>query len=118
VTVVKLLGLLTQAGCSQSVRECFLELADNAPEDLEAYVELLQSGLRAKLAGKRWFGIDENGRGVGPLVDGALDFHRPLPLATRSLAVEGECDASWDVIDSRANTALADAFDVPRQRAK
>ena len=118
MTVAILLDLLAKAGCSPSVRESFLELADDAPDELEGYVELLQSGLRAKLASRRWFGIDANGRGVGPHVDGALDFRLPLPSATHCLTVEGDVGAGWDVIDPRAKLDLPDAFAEPSPRKK
>jgi hypothetical protein len=118
MTAAKLLSLLSQAGCVPAVRGCLLEFAEDVPEELEGFVELLQSGLRAMLAGRRWFGIDASGRGVGPLTDGALDFQRPLPASTRCLAVEGEYGAGWDVIDSLAKIERPEAFAGPPQRTK
>jgi len=118
MTAAKLLGLLTQAGCVPSVRGCFLEFDEDVPEELEGFVELLQTGLRAIIAGRHWFGIDADGRGVGPLADGALDFRRPLPATARCLAVEGEYGAGWDRIDPRALTEHPSAFEGTRQRTK
>jgi len=118
MTVADLLALLTKAGCAPTVRGSLLELADDPPEELVAYIELLQSGVRAVLTSRRWFGIDASGRGVGPLVDGALDFRLPLPSETHCLTVEGDRDAGWDVIHPRAKIGLPDAFTGPRQRTK
>ena len=118
MTAAKLLGLLTQAGCVPSCRGFHLEFAEDVPAKLEGYVELLQSGLRAMLTGRRWFGIDPAGHGVGPFTDGALDFHQPLPATTRCLSVEGEYGAGWDVIDPLAKHELPDAFAGIRQRTK
>lgn len=118
MTVAKLLDMLRAAGCAPSVRGHYLELAADPPDELEGYVELLQSGLRAMLTGRRWFGIDANGHGIGPLMDGALAFHQPLPSSAYLLCIESEPDAGWDYVDPRARVVLPDAFADPPRRPR
>lgn len=76
---------------------------DTLSEELLQRMQILQTGLRAVLTGKRWFGVDvRTGRACGPhparghglLAFGALDPTCKLPAIVGLLAVEG--DVSWD----------------------
>jgi hypothetical protein len=110
MTVSEIMAQLS-ATYELSIVDDALELNDDVPAELARYAALLQTGIRAKLTGRRWFGINAAGRGVGPGVDGALDFHRLLPLETELLCVEGDLQGGWDRIGEKAKRQLADAFE-------
>ena len=86
------------------------ELAFDAdpPADLEDAVGLLQSGIRAALTGRRWFGIDAGGRPRGTGTDGCLDPARPIPAAVTLLCAEG--DPRWDRVRPSARDACRAYF--------
>ena len=98
-----------------------LVFASDPPEDLWPMAAILQTGLRAALTNRRWFGIDTDGRGCGPHPDrgngplafGALDTAKPIPRAVRLLTVEGE--PRWDRIRTVAYLDFAELF-IPKKR--
>ena len=118
MTAARLLDLLRRAGCDPVADGWDLVLSADPPADLEPYLGLLHTGVRALLKGRRWFGLDDRGRGVGPLIDSALDPGRLLPASTRCLSVEGEIGAGWDVIGTGAADWLPNAFAVSQPPAK
>ena len=102
ITAVQLLRLLQPY--DPTVDGAVLVFDSDPPEDLWQMAAILQTGLRAILTNRRWFGIDKDGRGcgphpsraVGPLAFGALDPAKPIPQEVRLLIVEGE--QGWDRI--------------------
>ncbi len=84
------------------------------PPDLLPAVRVLHTGVRALLAGKRWFGTDANGRGTGPGRDGALNPAAPIPHGTVLLTVEA--GGKSDRIDPRAPLDLVYLFGPPPQK--
>ena len=102
ITAVQLLALLRPY--DPIVEGAELVFDSELPEDLWPMAAILQTGLRAILTNRRWFGIDTDGhscgphpnRGNGPLAFGALDTAKPIPRAVRLLTVEGE--QGWDRI--------------------
>lgn len=94
------------------------------PEDLWQMAVILQTGLRAVLTNRRWFGIDSDGhscgphpsRGDGPLAFGALDTAKPIPQQVRLLTVEGE--QGWDRIRPASYLDFRQLFttDLPPRR--
>lgn len=110
MTAQELLTLLSAADCPPSVEGDELTFDRDIPPDLEPFVELLQTGLRAILTDHRWFGIDAIGRGIGPGRDGALRTDALLPATVVLLIVEVSLDG-WDRIDSKARDYLPEAFE-------
>ena len=100
LSAVQLVGLLQPYG--PSVESAELVFASDPPDDLWQMAAILQTGLRAVLTNRRWFGIDADGhtcgpypsRGHGPLTFGALDTAKPVPRTACLLTVEGE--PGWD----------------------
>jgi hypothetical protein len=89
-----------------AVRGDELVFAADVPADLDPAVEALQTGLRAALTGRRWYGIaDATGRGA------ELDPGAPLPVGTTLLCVEG--DGCWDRIKRAARRDLPGLFTPP-----
>lgn len=73
-----------------------LTLAGPPPAHLRPFLPVLQTGMRAILAGRPWYGIGGTGRGLGPLDDGALDPAKPVPWLAWRLCVAG--DGRWDAV--------------------
>jgi hypothetical protein len=117
VTAKELLAALTAAGCRPVAEGEDLVFAADPPAELGPYLELLHTGVRAVLTGKRWHGSDRGtggssgpfpARGSGPLAFGALDPGALLPPAVGLLTVAG--DSRWDRIPPQALLDLPDAF--------
>lgn len=94
MTVLDLMVQLSAADCVPAIEGDELVFDRDIPDDLLPFVEVLHTGLRAHLTGKRWFGIDANGRGASR-PDGILSFSELLPEHVRLLSVEGD---NWDRI--------------------
>lgn len=92
MTVHDLVAQLSAAECVPAIEEDELVFDRDVPDDLLPFVEVLQSGLRAYLTGRKWFGIDSTGHGAAR-PDGLLAFSDLLPDHVSLLAVEGEV---WD----------------------
>lgn len=86
------------------------------PPDLLPVMRVLHTGVRALLAGRRWFGTDADGRGTGPGRDGALNPAAPIPFGTVLLTVEG--GGKCDRIDPRAPLDLGHLFGSPPQKER
>lgn len=105
MTAAALLAALTAAGCRPTVDGEELVFDRPPPDHLAGPLGVLHTGVRAVLAGRRWYGFDPaTGRACGPfpargdglLAFGALDPARPLPANVGYLSVGG--DACWDRI--------------------
>jgi hypothetical protein len=72
-----------------------LVLAADVPADLEPVVGVLHTGLRAQLAGRRWYGCDGSTGRVYELNPAA-----PIPSGITLLCVEG--DKRWDRVSAGA----------------
>ena len=109
VTAADLLAALTRAGRRPAVDGADLTFDRPPPPDLVPFVEVLHTGLRAVLSGRRWHGCDRAtggaggpfpGRAFGPLAYGALDPAALLPRNVELLCVAG--DAVWDRVPPSA----------------
>ncbi len=109
MTAAQLLRAL--AHLAPRVDGCDLLLAGPPPAPLRALVPVLQSGVRAALTGRPWHGIGDDGRGLGPLADGALDPARPLPWPIARVCVAG--DSCWDVCRCWWRLDLPHLFGTP-----
>lgn len=104
MTAAELLAALHQAGCAPSVDGADLVLSTDPPDALATTVELLHTGVRAILTGKRWYGCDTTtGRGV------ELDPAARIPLNIDMLVVEGAAER-WDRIHPQARLDLPELF--------
>jgi len=90
MTAQELLGDLTAAGCVVTVDGCDLCLDGDGPERLERYLPLLHTGVRAILAGRKWFGLDGATGRITDLLPAAR-----LPRNVTLAAVEGRAEV-WD----------------------
>jgi len=79
--------------------------------DLDAVLRVLHTGVRAVLAGRRWYGCDGD---TGRVVE--LNPAAPVPDGVTLLAVEG--DECWDRIDPAARTDHPDVFVPARAGAR
>ncbi|HEX4612795.1 MAG TPA: hypothetical protein VH092_31660 [Urbifossiella sp.] len=64
------------------------------PAGLVAALAVLHTGVRAQLAGRRWYGCGSNRRTAAPWL---LDPAAPIPDGVTLLSVEG--DQRWDRLD-------------------
>ena len=119
MTATKLLDGLTRAGCSPRIEGPDLVFDADPPDDLARYLEVLQTGVRALLLGKRWFGIDPRdgiacgpfrNRISGPLAWGALDPSAMLPRKVGLLIVEGTGEV-WDRLGPLATVVFPELFE-------
>ena len=81
MTVKDLLLALSAADCTPRVEGDELAFDHEPPADLLPYVLLLQTGLRAVLSGRPWYGIDGSGTGftLGTRFDGELNPADAIP---------------------------------------
>ena len=103
MTAAALLAALTAAGCNPAAEGEELVFGRPPPAPLDGPLGVLHTGVRALLAGRRWFGLDpatgkpcgpHPTRAYGPLAFAALDPARPLPPTVGLLSAEG--DSCWD----------------------
>ena len=87
-----------------------LTFAADPPADLSVRLAVLHTGVRALLAGRRWFATVEGGKAgrFTRVTVPALDPAAPLPAGVTLLCVEG--DPRWDRIDPAARLDLPDLF--------
>lgn len=83
-----------------------LTFGGDLPRDLEVKVRVLHTGLRAILAGRRWYGCDGS-TGLAT----ALDPRTPIPPGVTLLCVEG--DQRWDRIHPAARLDNPELFATP-----
>ncbi|QEL15622.1 hypothetical protein [Limnoglobus roseus] len=114
MTARELLTELTKAQCLPSVEGEELVFSIAPPDELAAAVRVLQTGLRAVLTGKRWFGLSANGRGAGR-PDGTLNPAGLLPRSARLATVEG--DSQWDRLPLPVDKVTARLFTPEAKRA-
>ena len=119
MTAAKLLDSLNQVGCPPRVEGLDLVFDADPPDELARYLVVLQTGIRALLMGKRWFGIDPRtgiacgpfrNRISGPLACGALDPHAKLPRKVGLLTVESKGEV-WDRLPPSACETYPELFD-------
>lgn len=117
MTATALLAALTAAGCRPIVEGEELVFDRPPPPRLAGRLGVLHTGVRAVLAGRRWYGFDpatgracgpHPARGDGPLAFGALDPARLLPPTVGYLSVGG--DACWDRLPPFARLDHPDLF--------
>jgi hypothetical protein len=91
MTAKRLLDALVAAGCAPAVDGPDVVFDREPPAELDRCLDILLTGVRAILLGRRWFGIDcATGRPVGPfptrshgpLAAGCLDLTARLPRNT------------------------------------
>jgi len=112
MTAHELLTALVAVGCEPFRENDDIEVKRDVPRDLYPYVELLHTGVRAILSGRRWFGIDADGRGVGFGVGGEMSPFETIPDNAVLLTVEGARD-SWDRIPQQVKLDFPKAFHKP-----
>lgn len=67
MTAAKLLDALSVAGCNPALDGHDLTFDKEPPAELDRYLEVLLTGVRALLMGRRWCGIDPaTGHFLGP----------------------------------------------------
>src|SRR5436305_483054 len=109
-TARNLLAALTPSGPAVEGRE--LTLGAGPPADLEAALPVLQTGVRAILVAKKWYGCDSD-TGRVSVVNPATE----IPAGIGLLCVEG--DRNWDRIHATARHGLPHLFasdDRPARR--
>ena len=119
MTAAKLLDALTVAGCAPALDGPDVTFDRDPPPELDRYLDVLLTGVRALLVGKRWYGIDcATGRAVGPfpirthgpLAFGCLDPAAKLPRNAGLLIVEARAER-WDRLSPWAADELPECFD-------
>lgn len=104
MTAAELLTALQETGCEPTVDGEELVLSADPPDTLAVKVQLLHTGVRAILTGKRWYGCDTaTGRTV------ALDPAAPIPHNVGLLIVEGAAE-QWDRIHPLAHLDSPESF--------
>ena len=120
MTAAKLLDALVLAGCNPVLEGPDVSFDREPPAELDRCLDVLLTGVRAVLMGKRWYGIDcTTGRGCGPfplrthglLAFGCLDPAAKLPRHIGLLIVEAP-DEQWDRLSPRAILDFPDLFEL------
>jgi hypothetical protein len=104
ITAVELLASV-EAFCP-AVEGAALVLDADLPADLESALQVLHTGRRALLAGRKWFG-STCGDGKRAMVI-ELDPSKPILLRIGLLCVEA--DKRWDRIDPAARIDIPELF--------
>lgn len=94
MTVLDLIAKLKSARAMPVIEGFELTVPVPAPATLVPFIELLQSGVRAHLAGKKWYGFNTEGRPAAK--HGILKPGELLPADVRLLCCEG--DPTWDKV--------------------
>ena len=102
MTARTLLAALESAGCSPAVSGGCLTFAADPPAGLEPALGILHTGVRALLAGLRWFGCQSDGRPV------VLSPDKPIPAGVGLCAVE--LDSGWDRLSAADRSELRAAL--------
>ncbi|MBP3954958.1 hypothetical protein J8F10_06640 [Gemmata sp. G18] len=99
MTATQLRAALTDAGVSLFVEGVALEFEGDVPETLGPAMVLLQTGLRALITGRTWWG----GRSDSPRIEELHPGHL-IPDGVTLLCVEGDGSggSSWDRIHPAA----------------
>ena len=119
MTAANLLEALVRAGCRPTIDGPDLVFDADPPRELVVNLEVLLTGVRSLLLGKRWIGIDPTtgrpcgpypARATGPLAYGALDPSTLLPRAV-GLLIVGASAEQWDRLSPSAPEAFPDLFE-------
>jgi len=112
MTAAKLLDALTVAGCRPTIDGPAVVFDADPPAELARYLDVLLTGVRAMLLGKRWFGIDcATGRFLGK--GGQLDPAAKLPRNAGLLIVEAPGER-WDRLAPWALDDFPELFERER----
>ncbi len=120
MTAKKLLDALTVVGCVPTIDGPDVMFDRDPPPELDRYLDVLLTGVRALLIGRRWYGIDcATGRTVGPhplrthgpLALGCLDPAAKLPRNAGLLTVENGKAEPWDRLPPFAVEDWPDCFE-------
>jgi len=119
MTAKKLLDALTVAGCNPTIDGPGVVFDADPPAELARYLDVLLTGVRALLLGKRWYGIDcatgracgpRRARTFGPLAGGALDPAAKLPRNVGLLTVDAPGE-QWDRLGPWVLDDFPDCFE-------
>ena len=122
MTAAKLLDAIVLAGCAPAADGPDVTFDRDPPAELDRYLDVLLTGVRARLMGKRWYGIDcttgravgpHPARGHGPLARGCLDPTAKLPRNAGLLIVEAAGER-WDRLAPCAVIDLPECFEPER----
>lgn len=109
MTARQLLDVLVRAGCVPALDGPDVTFDKEPPAELDRYLDVLLTGVRALLMGKRWCGLDcATGRFLG--TRGALNPAAKLPRAVGLLIVEAAGER-WDRLGPWAVDDLPECFD-------
>ena len=120
MTAQKLLDALTVAGCAPALDGLDVTFDRDPPPELDRDLDVLLTGVRALLMGRRWYGIDcATGRAVGPhplrthgpLAFGCLDPAAKLPRNVGLLTVANGEGEPWDRLPPFAVDDWPDCFE-------
>ena len=120
MTAAKLLDAFIVAGCAPALDGPDVVFDTDPPPGLDRDLDVLLTGVRALLMGKRWYRIDcATGRTVGPyplrthgpLAFGCLDPAAKLPRNVGLLTIENGKAERWDRLPPFAVDDLPDCFD-------
>jgi hypothetical protein len=100
-TAIRVLDLAKPFGPAVEGQELVFDR--EPPPDLLAALNVLHTGVRALLAGRKWFGCNTN---TGRVVELAPAL--PIPAVVSLLAVEG--DSQWDRVRSATRLELPQLF--------
>jgi hypothetical protein len=107
MTAMELHTAIRYAGITLTIEGDELVLSAPPPPGLAGYLSLLHTGIRAIIRGRKWYGIDQNGRGCSD--DGTIDPREKIPSSVYLLSVGSE--SSWHHIDNRLRDEVPNAFD-------
>ena len=109
MTAMKLLDALMVAGCNPALDGHDVTFDREPPAELDRYLDVLLTGVRALLMGRRWCGIDcATGRFLGSR--GALAPAVKLPRNVGLLIVEAPGER-WDRLSPWAVDELPECFE-------
>jgi len=113
MTAAKLLDALTVAGNRPTIDGPAVVFDADPPAELARYFDVLLTGVRALLLGKRWCGIDcATGRFLGK--GGHLDPAAKLPRNVGLLIVENGRSESWDRLSPWVLDDFPELFEAER----
>jgi len=105
MTARQLLDELIDRGVVLTVSGEELEVAGDVPHNLSQFVAVLQTGLRALLSGRKWWGSGSE----RPRVE-AISCDRPIPEWVGLLCCEGD-GSTWDRLPADARIDYPELFE-------
>jgi len=110
MTAAKLLDALIVAGCNPAIDGLDVTFDREPPPELNRFLDVLLTGVRAQLLDKQWFGIDcATGRFLGK--GGHLNPAAKLPRNVGLLTVANGKAEPWDRLSPWVLTDFPDCFD-------